>query len=341
MKSSVLKNRIPVAVAANQRYYPGLFLTCASIAMSASRNVELAFVILDSGIADDCFGELRSCVKSLHPHVDIRRIIVNDQIFTGFPRWRGNYTTFLRFLLPKLLKDDEFVIYADADTMWNVDIADLWEMRDEHCAIRGCLDVFAKRLESEWFARHGLAYRDDCYVNAGVMILNLTKIRAEGIIDRAVKFLVDHPDVLYPDQTALNAVLDRNAIGLLPAKWNVFSGCLTQDQSEGSVVVHFANEIPWMSSCLFSAITDSMLLWHRCNAKVRKCSIYKSLRLSFSPISILRRRIQFLIAVWPMTRWLYYFFIRLAPASLNLVPRSLDWCRRLNWPTHLSDREKR
>ncbi|WP_029542528.1 glycosyltransferase [Selenomonas sp. AB3002] len=121
--------------------------------------------------------------------------------------------TFYRLMLPEILTDDiKKIIYLDADTIVNLDIVELWnqsmEISDEIasiCAVRDAwLTTTGRKILEDTVGK----YIDvDDYFNAGVLVMNLEKIRLHGngyLLHMADKILREHPEWRYYDQDILN-----------------------------------------------------------------------------------------------------------------------------------------
>ena len=170
---------------------------------------------------------------------------------------------YARILLPELLPDVEHVIYSDVDVLWLADISELWQQRSKDVILHGVLDcVDTRKKEAKWFAERKLPLREDHYICSGLCLFNLEKFREERIPQRFGQFIIDHPDILFVDQTVLNALLgDR--IKLLDGKWMKLSLCLTRDDFNSPLVIHYADDAPWRCDFWANLISDAHMIWHR------------------------------------------------------------------------------
>lgn len=146
---------------------------------------------------------------------------VKDERFTE--------ATLYRLLAPQILPEEvSRVIYLDADTIVNLDIRELWEeeigasglaaVREAdvlaHYGLRGqgeAADVLARRMEDR-----GVDL--STYFNAGVLLLDLTKLRGrENLLISGFKLLAKHPDESgFYDQSILNYYFAQS---LRPLSW--------------------------------------------------------------------------------------------------------------------------
>jgi lipopolysaccharide biosynthesis glycosyltransferase len=228
---------ITVALAANERYGNPLIVAAGSLAENASEPVR--FVILDGGLSSQTRNFVRNAVAAkgdfLHS-VDFFRI--NDEAFRGFRLMDGNAMTYTRLLLPALLKDDEWVLYSDADVMWKADVAKLWKERDESFSAVVVADSEKSAV------REGFKVGE--YFCAGIMLTNLKAWRRENVSAACCAWLKDHPDAAFWDQSALNRVLKGN-VKYVDGGWNTFleSSPHGYVAPEHCYVLHYAAMDPW------------------------------------------------------------------------------------------------
>ena len=273
-----LDNVIEIALAANQGYAKGLFVSAASIAMNASRRHVLSFTILDGGLVDEFYDELIHKLQELHPQTVVRRFRIDESIFDRFPDLRGNKMTYARFHLPDLLPDVRHVIYCDVDTLWLTDIADLWSLRDD-CILKACNDptVGHYKKEVDWFIRRGIEFNPEKYFNAGVLLINLDEFRNNDIVTQACKILNEDPSVVFHDQSTLNYLLWGKVV-FLNDRWMKFTTLIKDgDMSQGRVL-HYVNNVPWVDYGWREDLRDTRLAWFKVLGMVSQRSLYQCLK---------------------------------------------------------------
>jgi lipopolysaccharide biosynthesis glycosyltransferase len=317
---------IHIALASDGRFFPGLRVTAASIACYASREAVLVLHILDGGIPDEAFENLRVLLGRIHPQATPRRHRVNDETLKDCPEYRGSRLTYARLLLPALLPDVRHIIYCDCDFLWRADIAELWRERHDSIILQSTRDGAAETeaVERRWFASHGYTFESPAYFCAGLMICNLELFRTRGISKQAFDFLRLHPDVNRADQTALNVLLSRET-RLLPQRWQRFSRSVNGRDLQDPIVIHYGGENPWEASPWWKPLTDSVLLWHRFNDLLLGRP-GGSLALYFSPAQILfKRALQRAMRLRPFRSVLYAVLRIIGRASYQ---SALDGCSR-------------
>ena len=98
--------------------------------------------------------------------------------------------TLLR-LIADLVYSDEKVLYLDADTMAAGDIGRVYDLDLEDGLVGGVRDAL------------GSVFLSPFYLNAGVLLLDIPGIAADGAFTRARAFVRENK-LRYPDQSALN-----------------------------------------------------------------------------------------------------------------------------------------
>ena len=326
-------NEIHVALAADTRYLPGLELTAASMAVRASPGVRLCFHILDGGIDDSDFAAFAGLMKCLRPDNAVVRHRLAETRDRDFRDVYGKRMTYKRLLLPAVLSDLDFVVYCDVDFLWLGDVAELWALRNPKLFFQSTHDRAPETIdhESSWFAARGVPFDAERYFCAGLLLMNLRKLRDEDVMARVFAFLDEHPDVNLADQSALNAVVQEKT-GFVPQRWQVFSRDVVFGRdAEKPAAIHYAGELPWLRWSRLDMLTDTILFWHRVNAAMRGLSLWGALLLHFRADEIVVRRTLFLFAASPLTSWLFKLLLVLSGRK-GYGRRFGMWWRRVRMP---------
>ncbi|MEM8493789.1 MAG: glycosyltransferase family 8 protein [Planctomycetota bacterium] len=159
------------------------------------------------------------------PHTTLRVGQIPADLLYGLPGVAHvppiSYT---RLFLPDLLPESGRLLYLDADLVINLDIGELYDHELAGCPVAACRDPGLGALGGERcldYCRHELIDVDAPALNAGVLLIDCDRWRAESVTSRAVDFVRRHAGSLrWADQDALNfALVGRWAE--LPARWNV------------------------------------------------------------------------------------------------------------------------
>lgn len=136
-----------------------------------------------------------------------------------------------RIYLPELLPEVERVLYLDGDTLALDSLRPLWETELGSHLVGAVTNVLMPWPEAQGRpAELGLP-GPEAYFNSGVLLLNLSQMRADAITDELLDFARSN-DLVYPDQDALNAVMASRRLVLHP-RWNCMNATLTHSSSQG------------------------------------------------------------------------------------------------------------
>ncbi len=181
--------------------------------------------------------------------------------------------TYSRIFAAKVLSPDiDKILYLDSDLLVLDDLRDLWTTDVSAYAAAAVPEPYGL------FRREALGIPPDRpYVNAGVMLINLVRWRADGLPERLARFIETHGSSLwYWDQDAINANL-YDAILPLPCRWNVQaqvyklkwrryrnSESRIREACRRPAILHYSTaEKPWR----FRAIVKKKLLYFEYLAK--------------------------------------------------------------------------
>ena len=210
-----MSDRIDVAFGFDGRYAPHAANVMSSIVRHAP-GARLRFIVLVA----DVTAEQKRRIEQAAPGPDYVWIDVADEDLPAYAtRGHLNRTVLFRLGLEKLAPADcKRVLYVDADTIVMGDIREMWEFDLGSCALGAVTDCYQ---DAEAFAELWSLPKGGRYFNAGVQVIDLAKVRAEGLFTQALDFIVQHDaKLLYGDQDALNYVFWKKAAALEPT-WNV------------------------------------------------------------------------------------------------------------------------
>lgn len=227
----MLTPKIHITLVANERYRPGLEVTKRSM-IDAAKDAESL-----------CFHE--------YGDVEMEPFLARVPL----ENYNGSKLPYLRLFLPELLPELDWIIYSDVDTIWNLDPAELWKLKDETKSICWVKDLDTTRAECERWS--GLELPN--YACSGVCLINLKKWREEGITERCLNFLRGHGCPPYADQDVLNIVLKDDA-RLLPQKWDRLIPSYFDEKS----VYHITGIGRHFDKGTYDGTTPQYALWFKC-----------------------------------------------------------------------------
>lgn len=218
-------------------------------------------------------------------------MIDHASTFAGFREYHGSSRmTYARLLLPDLLPQVKQIIYSDVDILWTADIAELWDSLDPDAVIHCTPSKHSPPKEIEWCKQYGYTFEHGMRFCAGIVVFNLEKFRAENLHRKmlaALEACGGHAPC--NDETVLNALtFGRKDRGFLPARWQHMSAGQIKPLESDGCVIHYLMDTPWQSIHKYHHLmTDAHILWHRFHAEARQISVWRSMRMSNSPLDII------------------------------------------------------
>jgi lipopolysaccharide biosynthesis glycosyltransferase len=212
-----------IIVASDDNAFPGLLALLSSAAINHLKGRLLAIHLIDCGLSDRNRRLLEDSVAALNPLVwfDFRN---PDPVrLSGLRVETAGLFTYARLVSAELFPEMERAIYLDTDVVVNRDLSELFNNELNGCAIGAVQDRFTPMVSHplsilDWETR-GMS-KDDPFFNAGVLLIDYKKWRAEKIGERAIEFARANKEICVRwDQTALNILLYKKWKPLAP-HWN-------------------------------------------------------------------------------------------------------------------------
>ena len=294
---------IEVALAADHNYIVGLTVAAYSIACSCNPANCLRFHFLFNGFTEEEKADIRRLLISAKNNCEVCYYDVSDVDLSELPIYASSRMTYARLLLPKLLSDLRYVIYADVDMLWLDDLSALWELRG-HVELVSCVreqSEKTKDIEESWFVSNGKEFNRDNYFCAGVSFYNLAAIRSTNVFETVFDFGRRFRGFNCADQSMMYGAIG-NRVGMLPDRWQSLPRNGIKVSPGEGVVLHYAGEVPWRCTHITRMITDTQLLWFHACAIAFGESVWRSLRRFYSARRIVLSRLVFLLMfrVWPI-----------------------------------------
>lgn len=154
--------------------------------------------------------------------------------------------TYFRYLIPEIDKSIDKALYLDCDIMIKGDLSNLFSINVDNYYCAAVPDSYINTIKY----KKTIGFLDnECYVNAGVLLLNLKKIRDENKVEQL--FLNSERykrKILYQDQDIINITF-RGHIKSLDFKYNYTSFDVYSKPSlflDQAIIIHFTgNKKPW------------------------------------------------------------------------------------------------
>jgi len=240
---------ILVVCAADNNYAMPLAVTMRSALENLKSTRKIFFYIIDGGITD--FNKAKILKSLITEKCEAEFIQIPDSLIDNIleahqPMELGGSTTrpeyisiasFYRLLIPELLPDQiEKVIYLDCDLAVKGNLEQLWQTELGENYVLAVRDTWIPYVSSPTAQLNykKLGIEQDCqYFNAGVLVINVRKWRADDFSTKAINYFrqnLEHIG-LY-DQGLLNALL-VGKWGQLDPRWNFNATSFYDYSSEG------------------------------------------------------------------------------------------------------------
>ncbi len=226
----------------------------ASVLKNTKTEKTIDFYILNDGSLSKKNKKKLKKVSMLKNNVNLYFLTIDRSIFEKFfIKEKSHFTlaTYYRYVIPSMLQSLSKLIYLDCDLIVNSDIEELYNIDLEDNYIGAVQDIIGRenqlRLVLNMF---------NYYCNAGVLVMNLTKMREDNIQAKLIKCTEDKKDViLWQDQDVINIVLEGK-IKYLDLAWNLqyfypgeymdFDNFEFEQAEKNPKIIHFIGHIkPW------------------------------------------------------------------------------------------------
>lgn len=220
------KQPLVLACAADDNYAMPLAVTARSALANLQSDRPVALFILDGGISKT---NKRKITRSLDSkQVEISWITLDNAQFTNLSSDRHvTIPTYYRLRLPQVLPpefnkaiylDTDMVVTGNLEELWNIDIGDNYVL-----AVQDDVQLYVSMSPSLQKCQ-GWEISPACkYFNAGLLVINMDKWRADNIGNRVIEFIRQNISYQPNDQDALNAIL-AGRWGEIHPKWNQMPG---------------------------------------------------------------------------------------------------------------------
>jgi lipopolysaccharide biosynthesis glycosyltransferase len=239
-----------IALASNERYFPGLYCAVASALLTVAPTRRAALQILDGGVSTCSKARLERMVSLIRPDTATKWLPVDEALFHEAPLGPGNSRmAYARIVLPDLLEASKCV-YLDCDTLVFRDVAELFDSPLKRSAVLAAVpdsETLTLGDDAPLVASAMGLSAGDRYYNSGVLLMDLDQLRRENFLRQSLEFLrVWKGKYRYWDQSAINFLL-HDRIDELPGHWNRASWLFdAQEDNHLDCVLHYTSSAPWL-----------------------------------------------------------------------------------------------
>ncbi len=234
-------DRINICVSTDDNYSKYAGVVIASALSHAAEDDDLHVYILDGGVSEENREKILA-LKSLHK-CEINFVDIDEKLFDLYKNVKTHsyisLPAYYRLKLASILPEIDKIIYFDCDVVVNSSLKDLFNYDLNGNPIGGVLDIKNRKVKLE----------NETYVNSGMLVFDLERIREENIEQELYEYTRDNFDkIVMGDQQIINEVLEGR-IQVLPDEWNVQTSNFVNRSSytKHPRVIHYVSrQKPWI-----------------------------------------------------------------------------------------------
>ena len=238
---------VPVFLTINNSYAPYAAAAIHSLERNSNKKRYYRVIILHDGLSLVNRVRLRS-LATKNVAIQFRKITHNLYLRAivaycarrqkGAGDFFSSAVYYYRFFVPRLFPQYEKAVYIDSDTILRGDIGELFDVElDEHEIIAAMADPKVTVIrEFRDYVDKAVGVPHDKYVNDGVMLMNLKKLRKMKYLSTMIDMIQEYAaDLVAPDQDYANVIL-QGKIHYIGEEWNAEPRANLPDTTK---LVHF------------------------------------------------------------------------------------------------------
>lgn len=209
---------INIMLAGNYKVFDGMIIASLSIVKHCKEPITAYILTMNltdqnpeyKPITERHIEVLKNIYKNVNQEsevvlIDVTKIFKNE--YENSPSKENFYTpyTFLRLFADQMPEIPDKIIYLDTDIVANGNIKELWDFDVTNYELAGVRDNYGRFF---FYPR---------YLNAGVFLFNMKKLRETQMLNKAMK-LCARKRIFLNDQTAINKYTKKKLI--LPRRFN-------------------------------------------------------------------------------------------------------------------------
>jgi lipopolysaccharide biosynthesis glycosyltransferase len=206
---------INIAIAPDHNYIEPAAVAITSLLENRNDEVSIYLTYLEGELSDDSLNLLNDIAYKYQSQIQF--VCIKKEFLQNFPIARCGFSTYLRLFLPWALPNVEIIIYLDCDVIVEKPLDELFhtDLGDN------CMAAVADYYSKNFFHQQSIGYNHHRpYVNAGVLLMNLRRLRNLDMQKNIERYLKQHRhDLLHADQDIINVLVP--GIRILHLRYNV------------------------------------------------------------------------------------------------------------------------
>lgn len=220
-----MEEGLNVIYSSDDNYAQHMGVSIVSLLENNKEFKNINIYIIENNISEENKKKLGEVTKRYGRHIEYinfnkyeKRLKLNMDTYISI-------SSYARLFIPEMLPIEiEKVIYIDCDTIINNSLKELWNDDIENYAVAGVKDFAFEKCKE----KIGIDSKYS-YINAGVMVFNIKKMRESCIQDKFLDFIdTQNGNVYHHDQGVINGVL-KDLIKVIPPKYNAMTPIFTMN----------------------------------------------------------------------------------------------------------------
>lgn len=205
-----------IVYSASDSYAPLAGISLTSLLENNRQVPQIQIFILDNQIGEENKKKLQSTAEAFHREI---HFVPLTALNVSFDMKRWNVSTFGRLFEASSLPQVDKVLHIDCDTIVEGSLAQLWETDLENRVLAAAPDCVSDAYKTNI----GMA-PDGLYIQAGVILLNLKRIRQLALEEAFAAYLETYGESLaFVDQEIINACVPEKEKRELPLRYNSYT----------------------------------------------------------------------------------------------------------------------
>ncbi len=271
-----MKQQVNLFFSCDDNYIPFLSATLHSIVDNCDKTRSYFVSVLHTGISEKHIEKITTYYT--RPYFTVKFYDISEAVHRISERLhtRDYYSksTYYRLFIPELFPDLDKALYLDCDIIVTGDINELYDTALGDNLVGAVTDGFVITLDDlapYVLNRVGVDERED-YFNAGVLLMNLDKMRKEKFSSLFTDLLSSVKFTVAQDQDYLN-VICKNKVAKIGGEWNEMP--VQNSVNPNAKLIHFNLDFkPWHKEGVLYA--DKF--WYYADACPYKKEIYEARR---------------------------------------------------------------
>jgi lipopolysaccharide biosynthesis glycosyltransferase len=208
---------VPIAMALDDGYLYPTIVSVTSVMENSDKDVQYDFYIMHpSKFKSESKNKLKTLEKK-YSKCHINLIDMGDQYKNANDKGHITTPAYYRLSLSDVLPQSfDKVIWLDGDTLTFHDLRKMYDINMDGYYYKGFLDDNVNAVKS-------FGVNNDHCICSGVMLVNLKELRRDNMVQVFKEFIKKNNEKLIQhDQTTINVVCYEK-IGILPAKYGIYS----------------------------------------------------------------------------------------------------------------------